>query len=80
VNLEPREGLGEGGAMQQRALGAGARLHVEQPALQGEHLPEALDVAAGERQHAEHGFRVAPLLPLAAAAGRRRLVFRRHRA
>ncbi len=53
MNLEPRQGIFEDVAMQERVLRARARVQVAEAALKREQVLEALDVPTGERQHAE---------------------------
>ena len=52
VNLQPGQRFLERAAVHQRAPGARRQAHVDQPALQRQDLPQPLDVAPGERQHA----------------------------
>ena len=65
VNLEPRERLGKGPALHQRALRPRAALDVGEAPLQPEHLPKPLHVAPRHRQHPERRIRIAPVIPLA---------------
>src|SRR5262245_1442588 len=53
VNLQPGERLVDDVAMEQRALRAKRRAQVPEARLDDENLMQALDVAPGNRQHAE---------------------------
>ena len=58
VNLQPRHRFTERTAVHQRPLGARREVHVHQPLLQREDLPQAFDVAARQRQHPDRQARL----------------------
>ena len=67
MDLQPRQRLAEDAAVGERALRFRACRQVAQPPLQADDQPQALDVAARERQLAEARPRQALRLPVRSA-------------
>ena len=53
VNFEPGDCFGQDCSVEERALGAGAGLRIEQPRLQRENLLQAFNVAPGNREQTQ---------------------------
>ena|SRR6186713_990066 len=63
VDVQPRQRVAEDVPVRERALRMRMRGDIKQPSLKDEHLSEALDVSAGERQVAQaHTGRPGPIL------------------